>query len=75
MKKEWRCIISGNSEGAKKAVKTKLERYGSKIFSENGRKGGRARNVSKKRYSPFSDPEFASKMGKIGSKKRWSNQG
>lgn len=64
--------MSGNTEGARKAVQTKIERYGKDIFSANGRKGGKARNASAKRYTPFSDPHFAAKMGRKGSAKRWS---
>ncbi len=66
--------MSGNKAGAEKAVQTKIARYGKDIFSENGRKGGKARNASPKRYTPFSDPEYASRMGRKGSKKRWGEQ-
>jgi hypothetical protein len=66
--------MAGSQSGARKAVKTKLERYGKNIFIENGRKGGNARNASDKRFTPFSDPDFASKMGKRGSSKRWDKK-
>lgn len=63
--------MAGTKEGARKAVKTKLEKD-KDVFKRNGRKGGEARNKSDKRFTPFSDPEFASAMGKKAARKRWS---
>jgi hypothetical protein len=66
--------MSGNQRGADKAVRTKIERYGPDVFSKNGKRGGKARNASSKRFSPFSDVEFAAEMGRRGSAKRWSKE-
>ena len=51
---------------------TKLKTYGKDFYSKAGKKGGQARNKSDKRYTPFSDREFASKMGKKAAKARWA---
>lgn len=63
--------MAGTTEGAKKAVETKRQKYGEKFFAENGHKGGLARNESSKKYNPFEDKEFARKMAHKAKAKRW----
>ncbi len=67
--------MGGTVDGARRAVATKIERYGKNVFSKNGKLGGKARNSSKKRFTPFSDSEFASAAGLRGSTKRWGKRG
>lgn len=64
--------MAGTPEGARKAVETKKKKYGENALKEWGQKGGKKRNRSPKRYSPFEgNEEFARTMGKIGGAKRW----
>ena len=63
--------MGNDATGAARAVITKRAKYGADVFSKNGKKGGEARNKSKKRFSPFSDPEFAREMGRKSAAKRW----
>lgn len=65
--------MAGTSEGAKKAVETKRQKYGNTFFADNGHKGGVARNQSEKKYNPFEDKEFAKEMAKKAKAYRWPN--
>lgn len=66
-------VIAGTSEGARKALETKRQKYGVDSPSVWGRKGGLARNVSPNRKNPFSaDREFAREMGRKSAKARWN---
>jgi hypothetical protein len=63
--------MAGTADGARKAIETKREIYGDLFFAKNGRKGGLARNMSPKKYNPFSDVVFAKKMAKKANRARW----